>query len=1173
MHVHRTAVTGTTLSDGHVGRLEFLPSGTGHIDGLREAVRDAIHELQTHFIAGHGEDEVFALTVRQATALTGSEHAFVGEVVELVGGELTAQGLAGAAPRFYNFSTLLSEVIATRQPIAYGPDRSRPEDGSPTADASLRTMLGLPMFTGEDLVGVVAVGNRSAPYTQDLITALCPYLDALAGIIVAYRGMRERERHQIEVLRDAERYRMLVQHAADPFFLQDDNNIIVDVNDRVCRSLGYTRDELIGMSVDEIEVGMDPEVAHTVREQLVRDGATTIEGTHRRKDGSTFPVEVRVAEFVQAGRPLILAVARDITNRRRINDELRSKARMQAAVADLSQRALGATSIDQLLDDALVVVTATLHTTCCGILELDQETGGLNLRAGIGWEADEIARSGLHRDGDSQAAYTLRTNQPVVAEDLRTETRFPRHPLAVARGIVSSASVVIQDEHGPFGVLAVYADHLRTFGDAEIKFLQAAANVLAASIHRARVRSQLRESEERYRAITENSVVGVWHITTEGHTVYINEPMCRMLELDDPAQVTGTDYHKFFTEESVAVMRREQAKRSSNVSSTYEVELIGRRGGRRFALVCGSPLLGEGSLDGMIGMFMDITERKEAEREVREARARLERQALRLREQADELERARDEAEQAAQAKSEFLANMSHEIRTPMNGVIGMTGLLLDTELTPEQREFAQTIRSSGDALLTIINDILDFSKIEAGKLDIEVIPFDLRVAVEETAELLSARADERNLELIVRFGADTPQHVLGDPGRIRQVLTNLVGNAIKFTEAGHVLVSVQPGLRDGEVIEIQFSVQDTGIGIPEDKIDLLFDKFTQADAGTTRKFGGTGLGLAISRQLVELMDGRIGAESRLGEGSTFWFTVKVRRDPSPPDPTPQADVAGLRALVVDDLEVNRRVLGEQLARWGMQVDCATNGIEALELLRRRQVEGNPVQVAVLDYQMPGMDGEVLARTIKADPDLASTVLLLLTSAAQRGDAARAARAGLAAYLPKPVREMHLQEAIRSAWGAFVADAPESLITRYRLEEDRGRRRTGGSPTFPGVRILVAEDNVVNQKVAVRMLEKMDCRVDVVANGAEAIAAVRQMPYDLVFMDCQMPDMDGFEATRRIRAIPGRIGRVPIIALTANAMTGDRERCLEAGMDDYLSKPVQAPSLAAALHQWARTDD
>jgi PAS domain S-box-containing protein len=580
---------------------------------------------------------------------------------------------------------------------------------------------------------------------------------------------------------------------------------------------------------------------------------------------------------------------------------------------------------------------------------------------------------------------------------------------------------------------------------------------------------------------------------------------------------------------------------------SWSGEMVNRRkdGSLYWERVHISPVFDEKSaIVHFVGVKEDITEQKQA---------------------LEALYHAKQDAEAASVAKSQFLANMSHEIRTPMNGVIGMLDLLIDTDMTDEQHDFARTAKVSANSLLSIINDILDFSKIEAGKLELEMLDFNFRDMMEDTMEIMSVHALNKGIELTSYIHPDVPSWICGDPGRIRQILINLTGNGIKFTEQGAVAVRVELEGTNGDTVELLIDVQDNGPGIPADRVDRLFKSFSQVDASTTRKHGGTGLGLVISKQLTELMGGSIGVESQPGKGARFWFTLVLEKR-SPPEGANRispAIIQGKRVLVVDDNPTNRDLFCAYLNTWGCRFDTASSGRTGLEKLHDA-AKDTPFDAALVDFMMPGMAGDHLGQAIKKDPAIQSTALIMLTSRGLRGDSQRMKEIGFAGYLTKPVKRQHLFECLvrvlaRSPQAASGLLPPEPMVTRHSIDEARQQK----------LRLLVVEDNLVNQKVATLMLKKMGYRSDVAANGREALEALKRVPYDLVLMDQQMPEMDGLEATRSIRASSDVINsRVPIIAMTANALKGDRENCLEAGMDDYLSKPVKPDQLKNKLDQW-----
>ena len=558
----------------------------------------------------------------------------------------------------------------------------------------------------------------------------------------------------------------------------------------------------------------------------------------------------------------------------------------------------------------------------------------------------------------------------------------------------------------------------------------------------------------------------------------------------------------------------------------------------------------------MTGTNWDISAQKKLEAELRETNRSL----MATTAKAKSL---MNQAEAGDHAKTDFLAAVSHEFRTPMNGVIGMAGLLIDSGLNPEQLKYAQIVRTSAQELMAIVNDILDFSKMETGGLELDTIDFQLRVTVEDSVDIVAAKARDKGLELVSIVDPDVSVHLRGDPGRLRQVLINLAGNAVKFTSAGTVTIHTSLELEDNERERLRFSISDTGIGIPREKQATLFSPFTQVDSSSTRRYGGTGLGLAISKELVELLGGSIGLTSEEGKGSTFWFTAvfEKRAAGKVDEAVNLANLSGLRVLVVDDNETNRLFLRSLLAGWGCRFEEATEGRTALALLEKAVRVGDPFAIALLEMHLGNMDGPELGRRIKENADIKETRLVMMTAKGRRGDAAFLAGIGFSGYLSKPLRQSQLRDCLALVAGRTEAsEKPDAggLVTRHRVQEMRKSK----------VRLLLAEDNITNQVVMRMILEKMGYRVDAVADGREALDAVRRIPYDLVLMDCMMPEMDGFEATAEIRKLPGNGRKIPVIAMTANAMPGDRKKCIDAGMNDYLSKPVEPAMLVATLERW-----
>jgi PAS domain S-box-containing protein len=656
-------------------------------------------------------------------------------------------------------------------------------------------------------------------------------------------------------------------------------------------------------------------------------------------------------------------------------------------------------------------------------------------------------------------------------------------------------------------------------------------------------------SEERrmLRALIDNVPDFMYVKDARSCFVVANASLAESLGMTSPADLLGkTDFDFYpkrlanqYYEDEQLVMRKKKSLFEHEEESTNS-------DGKRIALLTTKvPLFDKsGQVIGIAGVGRDVTERQRVERE---------------------MQRAKEAAEGASKAKSEFLANMSHEIRTPLNGVMGMTDLALDTELTPEQRDYLETVKSSSDALLTVINDILDFSKIEAGKIDLESVDFNLRDSLESTLKTVAIRADEKGLELLCEVAPEVPEVVCGDSTRLRQVVINLVGNAIKFTESGEIAVKVQMKSREGNECELRFTVSDTGVGIPEEKRELIFAPFSQADTSTTRKYGGTGLGLTISTRLVEMMGGKIWVESEVGRGSQFHFTARLgltdTKEIKVGSIAPPEILRGARVLIVDDNRTNRRILEGMLSRWEMISVSVEEGQEALDSLSGARAAGKPFSLILTDMHMPKMDGFTLVEQIRKRPELATATIMMLTSAGHRGDAARCQELGVAAYLLKPIRQSELREAIARVLGAHVENGAIPLITRFSLHD--------GRDPAASLSVLLAEDNPVNQRLAVRLLEKRGHHVVVAGNGAEALTAMEKHDFDLVFMDVQMPEMDGLEATAVIRGKEKITGKhQPIIALTAHAMKGDREKCIAGGMDGYLTKPIRPQELDDVLEDY-----
>ena len=942
--------------------------------------------------------------------------------------------------------------------------------------------------------------------------------DEVSGVIGVSTDITERKRAEEEIRSSEERYRTILQTIEDGYFEVDLAGNLTFYNDALRRLTGQPPGrDLSGTNYREYTKEESIRHVYEIFNLVYRTGEPVrgFDWEVVRQNGETLYVEASVSliEDSEKNRLGFRGIIRDVTERRNTEAELER----QAQLLDLTQ-------------DTVIV----RDFKGCVIF------WNRGAEAMYGWASEEISGSTIHELLQSRFPEPVENIEARLGRDGYWQGEIHHTRRDGETIVVSSRWALQRDETGePVAVLEISTD-------------------VTESKQRER---ELSDTSTRLSTLIENLQAGILVEDSEKRVLHVNGEFREMFGIPDSSQNSPSEdcptspaaIGKLFAEPERFVERIGEVLEYRRPVTGEELALSD---GRTFERDYVPIFIGE-EYRGHLWQYRDITDRKKAQ---------------------VELAQAKEEAEAANRAKSDFLANMSHEIRTPMNGVIGMAELLLDTELSREQQEFAETVRSSGENLLMIINDILDFSKIEAGALRLENIDFNLQTEVEEAVQLLAGRAYNKDLELTGFVDPEVPRFVKGDPFRIRQVLTNLLSNAIKFTEEGEVNLRASLQATEDGTLTVRFEVADTGIGLTRDQQQRLFQSFSQADSSTTRKYGGTGLGLAISKQLAEMMGGEIGVVSDPERpdgrpGSTFWFTARLEEQPvqtrSAPS-APRSDLRGLKTLVVDDSATNRDILYRQLVSWGMRPDTVEDGFAALERLQgTRQGSADTYDLAVLDMQMPGMDGLELTRRIKDDPGLSPTRLVMLTSIGDRGDGDRIRAAGIEAYLTKPVRQSELYNALATVMGS---GSGTSATERSATSKDlRGLAHREVSHH----RILVAEDNPVNQRVALSMLHKLGYPAEVVSDGQEALEALSSGHYAAVLMDCQMPNLDGYEATAEIRRREAESGsgRTPIIAMTANAMQGDREKALDAGMDDYVTKPVKPAEVGAMLDRWTTSGE
>jgi len=1051
------------------------------------------------------------------------------------------------------------------------------------------------------------------------------------------RDITERKKAEETLKESEERLKILFDYAPDLYCLSTPEGIVIDANRFALELFGYRREEIVGKTFLESGVVSLEQFEGGTASTTQRPG-DALQMVLNRKDGTKVTVEIRTIPVTIKGQSLMLSIARDITERKRTEEQLRAsdtrfktlfESSMDATMllapekgflkgnpaaveifgckdeaefttktpADLSPEYQpdGRPSMAKAQEMIAIAVGKGSHSFEWTHKRVDgREFFADVLLAKMEWEGQVVVQATVRditerkkteealRESEERLrilfeyapdAYTLSTLDGIVVDANRPAcdlTGYSREEVIgktfIGMGVISleqfegAAATSVHRPDEPLELVLNRKDGTKVTAETKTFTVEVKGQTLLLSIarditERKKAQEAIAESERHYRLLAENASDVITVMGMDMRPTYMSPSVKRLLGYSvEEAMANGmaeglTPASSQAAAEALAKVLDEEQKGQKHEPMTMDLEF--RRKDGSVVWVAASVSLIRNS-DGrpveILSNLHDISERKLIE---------------------DERERAKEEAETANRAKSDFLASMSHEIRTPMNGVVGMTGLLADTPLNPEQQDYVESIRSSAEALMTIINDILDFSKVEAGKLSLEKMDFDLRSTMENMSDVLAVRAREKGLEYVWLLEPNVPTRLVGDPGRLRQILINLVGNAVKFTPKGNVDLRISLVSESDTEAVIQFDVRDTGIGIPSDKIDKLFKPFTQVDTSTTRKYGGTGLGLSISKRMVELMGGQLGVESREGMGSTFWFTARLgKQSGERKSQELPLGMSGLRVLGVDDNPTNRKVLEHMLQAWGCRVEVVESAAIAMARLHGAVVSGDPFRVAVVDIMMPEVDGETLGRMVKATPQLKDTVLIASSSSGGRDDAARLGMVGFAHYLTKPVKQSQLFNAIASC--VTLEGEKTTAATAAAAPSCTAVAET--SPEQQKARILLAEDNAVNQKVAIAMLRKLGySHVDVVASGAEALKALEEIPYDLVLMDVHMPEMDGLEATRRIRDAKSMVRNhlVPVVAMTASAMKGDREMCLDAGMNDYISKPINRAELVRALEHWA----
>ncbi|MBI3563452.1 MAG: response regulator [Gammaproteobacteria bacterium] len=966
------------------------------------------------------------------------------------------------------------------------------------------------------------------------------------------------------VLKREQGLRAVLDHIVDGVIGMDTHGIIQSFNPAAEKIFGYPAAEVIGQNIRQLMPEPDHNQRNDYLQAYLQGSEHKIIGNKRetqgrRKDGQVFVMELAISEYQVGVERFFTGLVRDITSRKCAEEAMRQQYQLLDCI-NQSQSRFIAQSEPKVLFAGLLNDLLHLTGSSIGFIgEVKRDSEGApylhtHTISNIAWDeasrqfyAENIEAGLEFRNLNTLFGRVLVTGQAYISNDpLQDEYRgglpVGHPPLHAFMGLP------IQHQ-GELLAMVGLANRQGGYDAADLNFLKPLVGTYGGVISAWRNAQRLRFEEERLSLALRATEAGLWEWDIQHGTTFYDARLITLLGFEHDDQTGGGYAWGSIHPEDVDSVMRELNDHLDGNTAQYSSEHRKRHQHGHWEWVHEHGRVITRDMKGeplrLIGTLTIITARREANRM---------------------LEEARDQALAAARAKSEFLATMSHEIRTPMNGVLGMAQILSTTALTPEQQHYLETIIRSGRALLTVINDVLDFSKIEAGKLNLEAIVFDLGYTAHDVCHLLMNNATEKGLELILRYAPDSPRWFTGDVSRLRQVLINLISNAIKFTHQGYVLLDIHYKTDQLPAPQVVIKVIDTGIGIAPEVIPRLFQSFTQADSSTTRRYGGTGLGLAICKNIIEVMGGRVGIESQPGRGSTFWFEIPLTPAPTPTQLS-KANLTGVRVLAVDDFPLNRLVLQEQLSALGMRVTTASDAHEALHVLQRsKQLAAEEIELVILDYLMPEINGEQLAKMIHAKADFAHLPLIILTSSALRGETKRFEEAGFSAYLTKPALSEQLAAVLAVVLGSARHGEKSRLITAHSVAEDT---TTTHSAVHLTGRVLLVEDTVVNQMVVHAMLEKAGLEVVIAENGAVAVQQWEDQTFDLILMDCQMPIMDGYRATELIRrAEQSRGTHIPIIALTANAMAEDRAKCLAAGMDDYLAKPFEAGALSNILMTW-----